>query len=194
MSLNSVIILQWWNFYRLRLGFPEGADHKYKSVMMIEGEVSKNEVIYPVVKKDAESIGSKLLLYSCTDWPPLRIRSDNEAGLFSEASHTLVTNIFFSGQILNYQLLMKNLRKICHVSFSEIHRFDWIDLYDNDDDDDTFFSFTKSMKLRLLKIFINLIKERNASWYLWLKNIVCSHLNMIKHSLFWNFFIFSIFF
>ena len=59
-------------------GFPEGADHKYKGVMMIEEEISKNAVLYPMVIKDAESIGSKLLLYSCTYGPPLRIRSDNE--------------------------------------------------------------------------------------------------------------------
>ena len=52
---------------------------------MIEEEISKTAVLYPNVAKDAESIGSKLLLYSCTYGPPLRIRSDNEAGLTSEA-------------------------------------------------------------------------------------------------------------
>ena len=52
---------------------------------MIEEEISKNTVLYQMVTKDAESIGSKLLVYSCTYGPPLRIRSDNESGLTSEA-------------------------------------------------------------------------------------------------------------
>ena len=47
-------------------GFPEGADHKYKGIMMIEEEISKNAVLYPILRKGAE-------------------RSDNEAGLTSEA-------------------------------------------------------------------------------------------------------------
>ena len=42
-----------------------------------------------MVEKDADSIGSKLLLYSCTFGPPLRIRSSNEAGLSSEAKVNL---------------------------------------------------------------------------------------------------------
>ena len=71
------IDFEWW--------FSEGADHKYKGVMMIEEEISKNAVLYPMIIKDAESIDSKLLLYSCTYRPPLRIRSDNEAGLKYEA-------------------------------------------------------------------------------------------------------------
>ena len=52
---------------------------------MMDKEISKNAELYPMITKNAESIGSKRILYSCTYGPPLRIRSDNEAGLTSEA-------------------------------------------------------------------------------------------------------------
>ena len=37
-------------------GLPEGTLHKYKGVMMIEEEISKNAVLYLMVTKDAESM------------------------------------------------------------------------------------------------------------------------------------------